>query len=142
MERTTTLPERTAPLATIIRVLAAGLVVLGGAVHLQLYFRGYRDVPNANLGRSFVANAVASGLIGLALLVRRDILVRLAAVGLCASTLVAFALSRTDRGIFGFTEQGLQPSPQAAVTLIAEIGAIALIGLTFLPLASRRPATA
>jgi plastocyanin len=119
--------------ATVLRWIAAVAVVVGGLIHLQLYFDGYRDVPNANLGRSFVANGIASIVIGAALFVRRDVWLRLAAIGLSASTLVAFALSRSDRGVFGFTEQGLTPSPQAVLTLMVEVLALGLIGASFLP---------
>ena len=47
-------------LATVGRWVAALLVLGSGAIHLKLYFDGYRDFPNANLGRSFLLNAVAS----------------------------------------------------------------------------------
>lgn len=119
--------------ATAVRLVAAACVLIGGIVHLQLWADGYRDVPNANLGRSFIANGVASVVVATALLVRRDALLRLGGIAVSVGTLVAFALSRTDRGIFGFTEQGLQPSPQAALTLVAEIGAALLLASTFLP---------
>jgi hypothetical protein len=39
---------------------------------------------------------------------------------LYAGALVAFALSRTV-GLFGFAERGWDPSPQAAVSVIAEV---------------------
>ncbi len=83
-------------------------------MHLQLYFDGYRDFPNANLGRSFLLNGFGSALIAIAVVARRDLIVRLAGIGMVVGTLIAFALSRSDRGVFGFTEQGFQPSPQAA----------------------------
>ena len=111
--------------ATAVRLVAAACVLIGGIVHLQLWADGYRDVPNANLGRSFIANGVASVVVAT--------LLRLGGIAVSVGTLVAFALSRTDRGIFGFTEQGLQPSPQAALTLVAEIGAALLLASTFLP---------
>lgn len=119
--------------ATTARLIAAAFVLVGGLLHLQLWADGYRDVPDANLGRSFVANGVASVVVATALVLRRDAVVRLAAIGLSVATLAAFALSRTDRGVFGFTEQGLQPAPQAALTLVAEIGAIVLLAASFLP---------
>jgi plastocyanin len=118
-------------MSRIIRIIAAALVLIGGLVHLELYFGGYRSVPNANLGRSFLLNAVASAVIAIALVARPDKLIRVAGIGLAASTLVAMALSRTDKGIFGFTEHGLEPTPRGAIALICEIGAIVLLGLTF-----------
>ena len=119
--------------ATPLRLAAAAAVLVGGLVHLQLYFDGYRDFPNDNLGRSFLANGVASAVLAAALVVRRDILIRLAAIGVSAGTLIAFALSRTDSGIFGFSESGLRPSPQAALTLVTEILAIVLLAASFVP---------
>jgi plastocyanin len=110
-----------------LRYFGAVLLLVGGLVHLQLYFDGYRDFPNENLGRSFLLNAAASVAVAALLFLRRDTLVRLAGVAIAAGTLVAFALSRTGDGIFGFTESGLNPSPQASIALLAEIGAIAVL---------------
>ena len=40
------------------------------------------------------------------------------------STLIAFGWSRaTDDGIFGLAEKGFEPSPEAVLSLIVEIGA-------------------
>ena len=115
------------------RLVAAALVLVGGLVHLQLYFDGYRDIPDANLGRSFIANGVASIVVAIALVLRRDAIVRLAGIGVTIGTLGAFALSRTDRGVFGLVEEGLNPSPQAAIALFTELGALALLAITFIP---------
>ncbi len=119
--------------ATVYRLSAAIAVLVGGLVHLQLYFDGYRSLPDPNLGRSFIANGVASVVIAAALLVRKDALLRLAGIGVALATLGAFALSRTDRGIFGLRETGLNPSPQALIALIAEVAAIAALAISFLP---------
>ena len=123
----------TISVATVYRLSAAVAVLVGGLVHLQLYFDGYRSLPDPNLGRSFIANGVASVAIAAALLVRKDALLRLAGIGIALSTLGAFALSRTDRGIFGLRETGLNPSPQALIALIAEIATIAALAISFLP---------
>jgi len=120
-------------IGTALRVVAAVAILIGGLIHLQLYYDGYRDFPDANLGRSFMANAIVSVVLAVLLVLRRDVLVRLAAAGLTIGTLIAFWLSRTDTGIFGFSERGLQPSPQAALTLIVEIAALVLIAATFVP---------
>lgn len=118
----------------VVRIVAAAAIVVGGMVHLQLYFRSYRDFPNANLGRSFALNAIASVVIAALLLVRRDLLVRLAALGVSVGTIIAFVISRTaDDGVFGFTEKGWNPSPQAALTIIAEVVAILAVASSFVP---------
>ena len=118
---------------TVTRFFAAIALLVGGLVHLQLYFDGYRNLPDPNLGRSFIANGVASVVIAAALLVRRDALIRLAGIGLALSTLGAFAMSRRGDGIFGLRETGLNPSPQALIALVAEVAAIAALAYTFLP---------
>jgi hypothetical protein len=53
-----------------------------------------------------------------------------AAIG-AAGSLVAFALSRTV-GLFGFTETGWQPSPYAAITVVAEVLTLLLVVTTAL----------
>jgi plastocyanin len=119
---------------TVARLVAAAAVLVGGLVHLQLYYDGYRNAGDApNFGRSFLLNAVASVVLAVALLFRREVLVRLAAAGLLLGTLVAFILTRSDVEVLGFTETGLNPSPQAAIALVAEIVGLAALALTFVP---------
>jgi plastocyanin len=48
-------------------------------------------------------------------------------------TLIAFALSRSDRGVFGFTERGFQPAPQAGLTVTVELVALVALLATFVP---------
>ncbi len=118
-----------------MRVVAAAALLASGLVHLDLYFRyGYRYYPDANLGRSFVLNGVASSIVAAALLVRRDAIIRIAGIAVAAATLVAFFMSRNlDKGIFGFTEKGFVPSPQAAIAFIAEIVALVVLLASFVP---------
>ena len=116
---------------TALRVLIA-IGCLGiGAVHLRLYFDSYRDIPAENLGRSFVLNAIASLVAAILVLAWANRLALLAPLVLANATLVAFALSRTDRGIFGFTERGWNPTPDAALAVIVEIvtGLLAVVAL-------------
>jgi plastocyanin len=118
-----------------MRVLAAAAILVGGLVHLDLYFRyGYRDITTGNVGRAFLANGIASVILAALLLVRREPLLRLAALGLAAMTLVSFTMSRTlDDGFFGFTEKGMHPSPQATIALIAEIVAVVVLAASLVP---------
>ncbi len=125
--------SNTLTVATVTRLSAAVALLAGGLVHLQLYFDGYRHLPDPNLGRSFIANGVASVIVAAALLVRRDALVRLAGIGVAIGTLGAFAMSRRGDGVFGLRETGLNPSPQALIALIAEVAAIAALAYSFLP---------
>jgi hypothetical protein len=127
------------------RVVAAVLVLVGGYIHLKLYFDGYRDIPDANLGRSFLLNAAAAVVVAAALVLWRNVWALVAGLVLVNATLIGFGLSRTSRGIFGFTESGFRPSPEAAISLVVEIGAaVILIALLYMelsaPAPSRRPA--
>jgi hypothetical protein len=114
-------------LATVGRWVAALLVLGGGAIHLKLYFDGYRDVPNANLGRSFLLNAVASLVVAILLVVWRNPLSLVAGLVFVNATLIAFAVSRTSTGVFDFTETGFNPSPEAVLSLVFEIGAAVVL---------------
>lgn len=131
----TNTPDRpSATLGTVSRLGGAAAVLVSGLVHLQLYFDGYRDFPlDANFGRSFILQAVASVVVAIALLVTRHAAARVAGIVVLGGTLVAFALSRTDRGIFQFTEVGLNPSPQALISLLAGVIGIGLLAATFVP---------
>ena len=117
----------------ILRVTAAVALLIGGLVHLDLYFGGYRSTPDVNLGRSFLLNAFASAIVAGAVASRTTWFIRLGGIGVAAGTLLAFAASRRGSGIFGLREHGLQPSPQAAIALVVELAAIVLIALTFVP---------
>jgi len=123
--------------ARALRIAGAVALVVGGLVHLQLYFLGYRSYPDANLGRSFVLNVIISAAVAALLVVRNEWWLRVAGIAVAVGTLLAFTLTRSSDVLFGFTEKGLQPSPQAAVALIAEAAAVALLTLTFVPRLAR-----
>jgi plastocyanin len=114
-----------------LRIIAAIALLIGGLVHLQLYFKGYRSIHT--IGRSFMLNAIASGGVSALLFVRREWIVKLAGIGVAAGTIAAFIVSRQRRGLFGFHEHALHPSPQAIIALVVEITAIAALAFTFLP---------
>ena len=115
----------------ILRIASAVALLIGGLVHLDLYFDGYRYIPD--IGRSFVLNAIASGIVAAALVARREWFVRAAGIAVAAGTIIAFILSRRGDGLFDFREQGLNPSPQAGLALFVEIAAIVLLALSFVP---------
>ena len=114
-----------------LRIAAAIGLLIGGLVHLQLYFEGYRSIDK--IGPSFLLNAIASGVVAAALVARQEWFVRLAGIGLAVGTIIAFILSRQGDGLFDFREEGLEPSPQGIIALIVEIAAIVLLAATFLP---------
>ncbi len=124
---------RNESLGTAARLLAAAAILVGGLVHLQLFFDGYRHLPDPNLGRSFIANSVVSLIVAAALVWRRDEIVRLAGIAVALATLVFFVLSRTGSGVLGLRETGLEPSPQALIALVAEVLAVVLLAASFLP---------
>jgi hypothetical protein len=127
---------------TIVRWTAAALTLAGGLVHLKLW-DGMKDWPNDNLARMFLLNVVASVVAAAALAVWDHWLPVVGALAVVNGTLFAFGISRTDRGVpftdvegLGkFTEAGFDPSPEAALALIAEVGAAALlvVALSFTP---------
>ncbi|MCU1700737.1 MAG: hypothetical protein JWR34_6800, partial [Mycobacterium sp.] len=59
---------------------------------------------------------------------------------LSAGALVAFALSRTV-GLFGFAELGWNPSPQAAVSVIAEVLTVVFVAASVLSSRTKCPIT-
>ena len=67
----------------------------------------------------------------LLLLVSSAAVLRLAAAGLAAGALVGFIASRTI-GFLGFVEYGLQPAPQALISLIVETAALGLLATSLL----------
>ena len=127
--------------ARLLRFAVAALILVGGIVHLKLYNDGYKDFPNDNLGRSFLMNAAASVIIAVAVVVIPGVLPLLAGLALVDGTLLAFGLSRGP-GIFGFTETGWNPSPEAAIALICEIAAAVILLLLLAPRRESRTATA
>ena len=123
----------------ILRIAAAIAILIGGLVHLDLYFDGYRAIPD--IGRSFMLNAIASGIIAAAVAARSEWFVRAAGIGLAVGTIIGFVLSRQGDGLFDFREQGLNPSPQAGLSLFVEIAAIILLALTFVPALANKDAS-
>ena len=124
---------------SVLRMAIAIGCVLIGAIHLRLYFDSYRDVPDSDIGRSFVLNAVAAGVAAVIVLVWTNRLALLAPLLLANATLVAFGLSRTDEGILDFTEKGWNPSPDAALSVAVEV-ATALLAVFALAREAVRPA--
>jgi hypothetical protein len=113
------------PMRMAVRVVAALAVLGGGLIHLKLYGDSYRHIDT--VGPMFLLNGITSVVLAVTLVVWRHWLVTLAALGLVNGSLLAFAISRTDHGIFDFNERGFHPSPYAAWALVFEIVAAALL---------------
>lgn len=110
----------------LLRIVTAAAVVVSGAVHLLLWFDGFRDIDV--VGPLFLLNALAAVAIAIATLVWRHWLPLLAAVGFGASTLAAFILSTTV-GFFGVREmwQGTEVITAAVSEALAVVAGIAAL---------------
>lgn len=118
--------------ATSLRVGVAVCLATSGFVHAQLYVHGYRTIPG--IGPMFLLQASGSLAVALLLLISAPLVLRLGAAALTAGALGGFALSRTV-GVFGFVERGLNPAPEALISVLVEIAALLLLAI---PLLSRR----
>jgi hypothetical protein len=105
------------------RIGIAATLAASGITHAYLYIHGYRHIPT--IGTAFLAQASVSLSLAVLILVGGPAWLRWAAAMLAGGSLVAFALSRTA-GLFGFSEQGWQPSPHAALSAVAEVLTVAL----------------
>ena len=121
-------------LGGVLRIGGAIALLGAGLVHLDLYFGGYRNAGSVpNFGRSILLNAIASGVVAIAVAARGEWFVRLAGIALPVVTLAAFTFTHTGHTFLEFQGDGLQPSPQAQLVLVAEVAAIVLLAATFLP---------
>jgi hypothetical protein len=105
------------------RIGIAVAVAVSGVSHAYLYIHGYRHIPT--IGTAFLVQASVSFALAALILVGGPAWLRWAAAMLAGGSLVAFGLSRTV-GLFGFSEQGWQPSPHAAIDVVAEVLVVAL----------------
>ena len=123
-----------------VRVLTAVATAVTGYVHADLYLNGgYRVIPT--IGPSFLVLSSSAFAVAALLLIGSSPVLRLGAAGIAAGALGGFVLSRTV-GVFGFTERGLQPAPQSLISLISELGALALLLSWQVLLLRSRPAPA
>jgi len=109
------LVARTVAPATL-RSVGAVLLVLGGAVHLQQWFRNYRELE---IGPTFLLNAIASVVVATFLFGARGRTARwasLGGIGLSLASLGALLASRTI-GLPGFTAVGYDRPEIEAIVL-------------------------
>ena len=122
-----------------LRTAISASLAASGVVHAYLYIHGYRDIPA--VGSAFLLQGSVFCALAVLILAGGPAWMQLVAAIGAAGSLVAFALSRTA-GLFGFTETGWQPSPYAAITVVAEVLTLLLVGTTALrqrPRASKDP---
>ena len=84
-----------------MRMLAAAAVWVSAAIHLRLWFDGFRD--QHMIGPAFMLNAVAGAVIGVLLLTWQHWVPPFLAVGFGVATLGAFVTSATV-GLYGVHE--------------------------------------
>ena len=101
----------------LIRLAMAAALTVTGISHAYLYVHGYRHIPT--IGTAFVVQASVSFALAVLILIGGPSWLQWAAAAVSGGALGAFALSRTV-GLFGFSETGWQPSPHAAISVIAE----------------------
>ena len=119
-----------------MRYLGAGALLGVGAVHLQQYIGAdYQVIPT--IGTLFLLNAIASGIVGSALILplerglgsrRGDAAVGLLAViavTIAVGSLVALFISETS-SLFGFTESGYRTA--IVLAILAEAATVVLLG--------------
>ncbi|KMS88005.1 MULTISPECIES: hypothetical protein [Streptomyces] len=122
-------------LAPVLPPATAATLAAGGYLHARLYIDGYHSIPV--IGPLFLLQAGASLALAVLLLVETPpLLLRIAAAGIALGALGGFAASRTV-GVFGFTEHGLRPAPQAVLSLLAETGTLLLLAVWQVTLAGR-----
>jgi hypothetical protein len=118
-------PRTRSAALTGIRGLTAVATAVTGYVHASLYIdHGYRVIHI--VGPAFLLLSSGAFAIAVLLLIGGSPVLRLGALAVAAGALGGFVMSRTV-GVFGFTESGLQPAPQALISLISELGALALL---------------
>ncbi|MFD7875051.1 hypothetical protein ACFV5G_13245 [Streptomyces sp. NPDC059766] len=114
-------------LVLTLRSATAATLGASGFIHAQLYIDEYRFVHI--IGPLFLLQASAAFALAVLLLMGTPpLLLRAAAAGVALGALGGFAASRTV-GMFGFTERGLQPAPQAVLSLVAETGTLLLLAI-------------
>jgi hypothetical protein len=118
-----------------LRIAISACLAVSGVLHAYLYIHGYRDIPA--IGPAFLVQGSVFCAMAVLILAGGPAWLQLAAAIGAAGSLVAFALSRTV-GLFGFTETGWQPSPYGAITVVAEVAILLLVGATALRERPRR----
>lgn len=110
---------------TGVRGCTALAMAVTGYIHASLYVDdGYRVIHV--VGPAFLLLSSSAFAVAALLLVGGSLVPRLGAAAVAAGALGGFVMSRTV-GVFGFTERGLQPAPQALISLISELGTLALL---------------
>jgi hypothetical protein len=102
----------------MVRAGFAVSLLVSAVSHAYLYVHGYQHIPK--IGASFLIQASVSFAVAVLIALGGPVWLRWAAAAIAGGSLVAFTASRTV-GIFGFSEQGWEPTPYAALSVAAEV---------------------
>ena len=137
------MPARTGPVQIVpllIRLAVAATVTESGYLHAKLYVNGYRFIPH--IGVMFLLQSSVSFAVAALLLLGAPPVMQLAAGGTALGALSGFTLSRTT-GLWGFSERGFQPHPDALLSVLSELATLALLAILWTyTLLRHRPAAA
>jgi hypothetical protein len=128
-----TSPRPRLPVRLALRVAISATLAVSGVIHADLYVHSYRHIPT--IGPGFLVQASISCALAMLILIGAPDWFSWVAAALSTAAVIAFALSRTV-GLFGFTERGWQPSPQAALAVMAEALTVLLVAAALI--ANRR----
>jgi hypothetical protein len=121
-----------------IHIGIGATLAVSGVIHAYLYVHGYRYIPR--IGTAFLWQASAFCALAVLILAGGPAWLRWAGGVLSVAALGAFAMSRTV-GLFGFTERGWAPSPQASLSVIAEVLTVVLVAASVLSSRRKTPTT-
>ena len=122
-------------LSLVIRLLVAATVAESGYVHAKLYVDGYRFI--SPIGPMFLVQAAVSFALAALLLFGGPLILQLGAAGTALGALGGFLLSRTV-GVWGFTERGFQPHPDALLSVLSEVATLGLLTVLWIYMRRRR----
>jgi hypothetical protein len=118
------------PKKLTLQVAMAASLAVSGVLHAYLYINGYHDI--STVGPAFLLQGSVFCALAVLILVGGPAWLYLVAAAGAAGSLVAFALSRTV-GLFGFIENGWEPSPYTWLSVCAEALTILFVGAAFIP---------
>jgi hypothetical protein len=121
----------------LLRLAVVATVAASGYVHADLYVHGYRFI--SHIGPMFLLQAAVSFALATLLLFAGPLILQLGAAGTALGALGGFVLSRTV-GIWGFTERGFEPHPDALLSVLAEIATLGLLAALWIYSLRRRAA--
>jgi predicted lipoprotein with Yx(FWY)xxD motif len=119
-----------APVRLGLRVVGAGLLAVTGAIHLDLYLTGYKNIPT--IGWLFLLQVIAAFGLALLVLVRGGRLIAALGAGFAVATLGGYLLSIWF-GLFGFKEVRTTAGIVAGVIEVATFAVLAPLALAPAP---------